>query len=853
MKQYLDTKEMNPEALLFFRLGDFYELFFDDALTASKELEITLTQRAAGLDEKIPMAGVPHHVAEQYISRLIQKGYKVAICDQVEDPKEAKGLVKREVTKIVTPGTFTDTDFLDKKSNNYLMGLSTKGRTLSICSCDYTTGEILITEEFFHDTNSMEIIIMRELTSLNPKECLLDGNDPQLDILKDIIEKNSLSRVTVLQEYSSKIKFDLGLNDQVLQLEKEHKLTNSNSLDLILDYLAVTQMDSLGHLKKIEYYHGQSYLLMNEHTKKNLELVESIQGRDQRNTLFYLLDHCMTPMGSRMLKKWMNQPLLNPKEIIKRQEVIHAFHEDLMTMDGIKESLQQVYDFDRLAVKISQESLSPREMNQLKISLKSIEKIKRQLESSSFTALNTLGKGIDPLTRLSVMIDERIIEDPPIQFQEERYIKEGFDENLDELFNRSEGGTQWLLDLEKNERERTGIKNLRIKYNKILGYFIEVTKGNLNLVPEDYIRKQTLVNSERFFTVDLKEREANILNSKDEAYRRQYEILSETRQLILNVLGDIQLLARQISNLDSLFGLSVAARKWNYTRPIFDNSGTIYIEEGRHPIVEARLKDESYVPNDVKLNETDRMIQVITGPNMSGKSTYMRQTALIVIMAQMGSYVPADSCTLTPVDQIFTRIGASDNLAQGESTFMVEMKEVSHILEFATRKSLILLDEVGRGTSTFDGLSIAWALVEYLANQLRAKTLFATHYHELTVLEDEFDSVYNLTISTEKRDGQMVFLRKIVPGFTNHSYGIEVARLAGVKEEITSRASVILKQLEDENFEVGKSIETSQVENQIPFEVEKVIDQIKNVDINDMTPIESMKFLYHLQSLLDED
>lgn len=861
MRHYVETKNLHPEAFLFYRLGDFYELFFQDAIDASKLLDLTLTKKSGGLKEKIPMCGVPYRVANQYISRLVNMGHKVSICDQVEDPKEAKGLVKREITRIVTPSTFTDTQFLKNDSNQFLMAIWIENQTATISYCDYLTGNLYLNENIFLNEAELRVYLNQQYSFIQPSEVIFSEKNPYKNVIYDINKKYSNPLITELndtflednilsslQQLSSKIKY----------LKGKNILFNQNSILLILNYLSKTQMNSLNHITDILLEKKLSYLNLSESTKYNLELIRNIRENTKKNTLFELLDSCITSMGSRLLKKWIQKPLINEEEILNRQKFIQSLHNNRITQDYLREDLNKIYDFDRLAVKISQHSLTPKNLDQLRKSLNAISNLKQNLINSSSHYLKNFSKGINDLKNLAIEIDKIIIEDPSNNFTEERFIKEGYDFELDDLFKNSDGGLEWLLDLEKKEQKRTGIKNLKIKFNKILGYFFEVTKSNLDLIPEDFIRKQTLVGSERFYTLELKEKESMILSGKDKALNKQIEILDNTRQLVFSYLQDIQNLANTVAIIDCLYSLSIIADKNNYVCPNFNHNQTLEIKDGRHPVVEAHLNLEHYVPNDVYMDSAKHRIQIITGPNMAGKSTYMRQTAIIVIMAQIGSFVPASSANLPILDHIFTRIGASDNLASGQSTFMVEMMEVSEIINNLTSNSLVLLDEVGRGTSTHDGLSIATALIEYLSTKSQAKIFFATHYYQLTFLKDRFSNVYNLTIATEQDRGEIRFLRKIIPGESNHSYGIQVARLAGVNSWITTRAQEILQSLEDKDnpmlLPLSSNITAEKEGKDLDKynEYKEVLEQIKNLDVNSITPIEAIYFLNKFKEKIKE-
>lgn len=854
MRQYLDIKEQNPDSILFFRLGDFYEMFLDDALIASKELEIALTKRDAGLSEKIPMCGVPYHVANTYISKLINKGYKVAICDQVEDPKLTKSIVKREVTKIITPGTFTDTEYLKNDENNFLMSIFIKNYSVDISYSDYSTGELFITNETFISEEKLYSFLRDEIYRIMPSEILINESS------KDRINENIDIRLFYVNFYNDEeikyielesIREEAMLTSlfQSLEIVKSKRDISINSLKKLIDYLIKTQKSNVHHINKIRFYKNNENLILDENSKKNLELVKGFNTNSKKGSLLEILDKCETSMGSRLLKKWLELPLINLDEILKRQNIIKSFIGNLILQEDILNLLKNVYDISRLSVKISNGSINPREIHSLKESIYCSFKIKERLESSSELSLYNLSKEIEKLDLIYKTIDDILIENPPSIVDESRIIKIGYSNNLDELFDANDKSKEWILDFENEQRELTGIKNLKIKFNKILGYFIEVTKSNLNLVPKNYIRKQTLVGSERFFSMELKEMEDKLLGAKERALSMQDEYFKKLQEFLNDNLIKIQNLADSLAKVDVLISLSLIARLNNYVSPVFNEDGIIDIVDGRHPIVEENFKNEIFVPNDTYLDLDEKMIHIITGPNMAGKSTYMRQVALIVIMAHMGSFVPCSSCNISIVDRIFTRIGASDNLSKGESTFMVEMKEVANITENATRNSLLILDEVGRGTSTFDGMSIAYAIIEYIAKSIGAKTLFATHYHELTSLEEKYKEVDNLTIAVKKKDKEIIFLRKIINGYSNKSYGIDVARLAGINEFIIERSNEILRSLENGNINNKniKKIDNTKQASIFDIKKDNFIRDIKNIDVNVITPMEALKMLSELQ------
>lgn len=850
MQQYLAVKDENPDAILFFRLGDFYEMFFDDALLASRELEITLTRREAGLEEKAPMCGVPYHVASSYISKLIDKGYKVAICDQVEDPKLAKGIVKREVTQIITPGTFTDTEYLKSDSNNYLLSIFIQGYSLNLTYSDYSTGEIYFTEKTFLSKKELFRFLQDQIDRISPNEILI--NEDELESFKNKIKKDNifinpyiagnLKDSNIFKDFGKY--FSDNFKNNLKSFISDNKIADYTSLKKILQYIVVTQKINLKHINSISYYNNYDFLLLDESSKRTLEVVKGLNTFSKKGSLLDVLDKCSTSMGSRKLKKWVESPLVDLNKIKERQDIIESFTRDLLLQDKIEKILKEVYDIERLVVKISNGSINPRELYSLKSTIENSKKIKEILEDQDNECLNLLSKEFIDLSDIYSEIDKVLIDNPPVVIEENRIIKEGYSKDLDELFKIATEGKNWLLEFEERERNRTGIKKLKVKHNKILGYFIEVTKSFLDQVPEDYIRKQTLVGSERFFSVELKDMEGKLLGSKERALSMQAEIYNGLKDFIGKEIYRIQILADKLSNLDSLLSLAKVSNLNNYVRPSFNNEGFIEIKAGRHPIVESYIKDEFFVPNDTYIDTKNNMIHIITGPNMAGKSTYMRQVALITIMAHIGCFVPCDSCNISLVDRIFTRIGASDNLAMGQSTFMVEMKEVADIIQNATSNSLLILDEVGRGTSTFDGLAIANSIIEYIAENIKAKTLFATHYHELVHLEEKYDSVENLTIAVDRQEDDIIFLRKIIKGFTNNSYGIDVAKLAGIDDRIINRAKDILAIIEKENEGISIDLNKEFIrEEKSNPELENFINKLREINILELSPMEAFNLL----------
>jgi len=861
MKQYMSVKSKYKDCILFFRLGDFYEMFFDDALKASKELEITLTKRECGQKEKAPMCGVPYHAADSYISKLIEKGYKVAICEQLEDPATAKGIVKRDVIRVITPGTITYSSALDEKTNNYLASVFMDDKGVGISYVDISTGE-LYTTEFKGNIKNNSIALLDELGKIVPSEIIVNSIVYENERLKKTIENkinpyiekykdeniNYKSSSESIMKYFNKKSMDFCKDIN----EKMHSVISTG---ILLDYLQDTQKMTTNHINNISYYSIDNYMALDLNTRINLEINETIRGKEKKGSLIWLLDKTSTAMGGRLLKRWLEQPLLNIKDIEYRLDIIETFTDDIILMDEIKGYLKDIYDLERIMAKIAYGNCNGRDLICLKNSIEVFPKLKQRLMSTSNSKLVELGKSIDPLKDLYVLINDSIVDDPPITIKDGGIIKPDFNSEISELRDISTHGKEWLANLEDTEKQKTGIKTLKIGYNKIFGYYIDVTKSYLNLVPEYYMRKQTLSNSERYITPELKEMEAKILGAEEKLIELEYKVFIKVRDMIKNEMERVQMVSKIIAKIDGLNSLSQVAYNNNYVRPELNNDGILEIKNGRHPVVEKMLKEVMFVPNDTYLNRDKQRVLIITGPNMAGKSTYMRQVAIITLMAQVGSFVPAEYANIGVVDRIFTRIGASDNLSQGESTFMVEMNEVSNIIQNATKDSLIILDEVGRGTSTFDGLSIAWSVIEYIANNIKAKTLFATHYHELTKLEEDMEGVVNYNILVEEKGEEIIFLRKIVRGSTDRSYGIEVARLAGINNSIIKRAREILKSIESQQNsglaieDSDNSITTENTLEQISFfdnDNKEFINKIKNIDIIKLTPMDTMNILYDL-------
>lgn len=862
MEQYMEIKNKNKESILFFRLGDFYEMFFEDALIASKELEITLTGRECGKKEKAPMCGVPFHSADSYIAKLVNKGYKVAICEQIENPNEAKGIVKRGVVRIITPGTITDSNMLDENNNNYLVSIFLDKKGVGISYVDITTGEFYTTQKTDDNHKNILKILMDELAKIKPKEIISNKYLKENNISKVIEDK-----FDVFIDVSSDWIFNIDESKKVikkhfdiLNLEgfglayDDHSIKSSGSL---FKYLNETQKTSLSHINNISKYNIENFMIIDINTRRNLEITETIRDNSKKGSLLWILDKTSTAMGARMLKKWLEEPLLDIKIIDKRLNAIENLFKNIMLMDEIREELNKVYDIERLIGKISYGSCNARDMIALKNSIEILPRIKELLANSNSIFLKQLSDNIDLLKDVYELIDESINEDPPMQTREGGIIKKNYNKELDVLIEASNQGKNWLNKLESNEKLRTGIKSLKIGFNKVFGYYIEIRKSNLDSVPDNYIRKQTLSNSERYITPELKEMEDKILGAEEKSIVLEYKLFIEIRDKLKEKIEKMQTTAKTLAAIDCLNSLSQVAYKNNYIKPKINDKGIIDIKNGRHPVVEKVLKEEMFIPNDTFLDGKNNRLNIITGPNMAGKSTYMRQVAIISLMAQIGSFVPAEHSDISLVDRIFTRVGASDDLSSGQSTFMVEMNEVANILNNSSEKSLIILDEIGRGTSTYDGLSIAWAVIEYISNKnkIGAKTLFSTHYHELTELEGSLEGVKNYKITVKESGEDIIFLRKVIRGEADKSYGIEVANLAGVPLEVISRAKEILSNLEKNDINYKNKIKSTGPEkikeesNQIDIfniKKEEIIESIKNIDLINLTPLESMNLLNDL-------
>ena len=872
MQHYMETKKQYPDCILFYRLGDFYEMFFDDALTASRELEITLTGKECGLEERAPMCGVPYHAVDSYLSRLVQKGYKVAIAEQMEDPKLAKGLVKREVIRVVTPGTITSAQALDETKNNYLMGIVYLDDKMGVSVADITTGDFLVTEV------SSERSLFDEIHKFAPAEIICNDAFVMSGISLDDMKNRYHFTVSTLDAHFFQ-------DENCRRILREHfKVAGLEGLGLgdydcgviasgaVLQYLYETQKNTLDHLTTIVSYASGNFMILDSSTRRNLELLETMREKQKRGSLLWVLDKTRTAMGARLLRNWIEQPLINREDILKRQQAIEELNLNYISREELGEYLNPIYDLERLISRISYKSANPRDLLAFCGSIEMVPYIKTLLKEFTSENLKVLEGQLDGLEDLKDLISRAIVEEPPITVREGGIIREGFSEEADRLRQAKTEGKTWLAELEAQERENTGIKSLKVKYNRVFGYYFEVTNSFKDLVPDYFIRKQTLTNAERYTTDKLKDLESVILGAEDKLFSLEYDLFCQVRDAVGAQVVRIQQTARAIAEIDVYASLSTVATRNNYVKPSINERGTIQIKGGRHPVVEKMMRDDLFVANDTCLDNGKNRISIITGPNMAGKSTYMRQTALIVLMAQIGSFVPADQANIGICDRIFTRVGASDDLASGQSTFMVEMTEVANILRNATRNSLLILDEIGRGTSTFDGLSIAWAVVEHISNTklLGAKTLFATHYHELTELEGIMSGVNNYCIAVKEQGDDIVFLRKIVKGGADKSYGIQVAKLAGVPDSVLNRAKELVEELSNADLatrakEIAQNSAISSSHKPVPkpddvemsqltlFDTVRendIIEELKTMDLGMMTPIDALNTLYRLQTRL---
>ena len=869
MEHYIATKRENPTCILFYRLGDFYEMFFDDAISVSRELELTLTGKACGLPERAPMCGVPYHAVESYLNRLVQKGYKVAICDQLEDPREAKGMVKRGVTRIVTPGTNMNASSLEEGKNNYILSIIYVGNTFGLSAADVSTGDFFVTEL---DSDRK---LMDELSKYHPSELVCNDSMSMCGLDLDALRDRFHMAISPLESYYFE-------DEACLNLLREHfHVSDLTALGLkdfpigsiaagaLLKYLIETQKSDLANMSAISPYRGGNYMLLDAATRRNLELVETLREKEKRGSLLWVLDKTRTAMGARMLRSRIEQPLIDEEEIINRYDALDEMLSDMISREEIREYLNPVYDLERLITRITYQTANPRDLVAFASSVAVLPAIRALLADFSSRNMKRILDDMDPLEDIKTLISSAIAEEPPISSHEGGIIRAGYNQEIDRLRAAATDGKQWLAELETKEREKTGIKNLRIKYNRVFGYYLEVTNSYLNLVPDYFIRKQTLTNAERFYTPELKELENTILGSADRLLALENELFCQVRDRVGKEVVRIQKTARAIASLDFYQSLAKVAEDNRFCRPRLNKRGILEIKNGRHPVVEKMLRDGDFIANDTYLDNKSHRLSIITGPNMAGKSTYMRQNAIIVLMAQVGSFVPAEAANISVVDRIFTRVGASDDLASGQSTFMVEMSEVANILRNATSKSLLILDEIGRGTSTFDGLSIAWAMVEYIANSrlIGAKTLFATHYHELTELEGRIDGVNNYCVAVKEKGDEIVFLRKIVPGGADRSYGIQVAKLAGVPDGVIERAKEISEELSDHDITLiaanilpdakrgarkpPSSLDEVDMGQMSLFDTIKdddIIRELRDMDISNLTPLEALNRLNEMQN-----
>ena len=847
MKQYMEVKNQYKDCLLLYRLGDFYELFFDDPITASRELEITLTGKDCGLKERAPMCGVPYHAVQNYVAKLIEKGYKVAIGEQLEDPALAKGIVKRDVIRVITPGTVIESNILDEKKNNYLASIFRSGANFGIAYSDVSTGEFYTTE--FADKNNFPKVL-NELGRFEPAEIVVNSEMFNDKFEVDSISKKFKTYITNRDE-----------EDEVPELEGMAKLAKipyaENATRLLFNYIKETQKIELKHINKINVYNASNYMTLDNIARKNLELTETLRDKNKKGSLLWVLDKTSTSMGGRNLRRWIEKPLMDIGDIHKRLQAVKELKEDVILRSDISETLKKVYDIERLTGKIAYGSVNARDMISLKTSLMQLPALKELMKDRSSDLLKELYDELDVLEDVAKLIEDAIVDDPPVSVKEGGIIKSTYDEEVNKLRTASTEGKNWVIAIESKEREATGIKNLKVGYNKVFGYYLEVSKSFVNMVPDRFIRKQTLSTGERYITDELKEIESTILGAQDKVVNLEYEIFTKIREKIATQIERLQMSSNAVATIDTLCSFAEVADLNSYVMPEVDESNDIIIKDGRHPVVERLIDSGSFVPNDTFLNTTEDRINIITGPNMAGKSTYMRQVAQIVLMAQIGSFVPASSAKIGIVDRIFTRVGASDDLSTGQSTFMVEMNEVANIVLNATPRSLLILDEIGRGTSTFDGLSIAWAVVEYISKteKIGARTLFATHYHELTELEDKLDGVKNYCIAVKEKGEDVIFLRKIIRGGADESYGIYVAKLAGIPNVIIKRANEILNGLKEGSYAISQVRENKNIKNvsQVDFynyKLGEIENELQKIDVNELTPIDALNILVKMKSKL---
>ena len=860
MQRYLETKEEYKDCILFYRLGDFYEMFFDDAITASRELELTLTGKDCGQEERAPMCGIPHHAAEIYISKLISKGYKVAICEQLEDPKKAKGIVKRGVIRVVTPGTLVESNMLEERKNNFIMSIFKSGIYYGISVCDISTGEFYSAE--IKDNYNFPMLL-DEIARYTPSELLVNSMmsncQEEIGKIKERFENiyitNFNDKFFTSELNNINLRFNIVDNNGKKVENIQDKTLAVSSINALVEYIEETQKTTLDHINKITVYQLSKYMALDINARRNLEITEKMRDKSKKGTLLWVLDKTSTSMGGRLLRRWLNDPLIDVKEINKRLSAVKELKDSIMLRGDVIENLKKVYDIERLAGKMAFGNANARDMITLKNSLYKLPDVKNILKGCKSDYLMELYERLDKLQDIHVLIENSIVDDPPMTIKEGGIIKLGYDEEIDKLKTAQTEGKNWLIQLEAEEKEKTGIKNLKVGFNKVFGYYLEVTKSFLEKVPDRYIRKQTLTNAERYITEELKTLENQILGAEERVVNLEYEAFTKIRGEIAKNVRRLQTTSEVISTLDVLASFAQVAEDMNYCMPEVNDTGIIDIKNGRHPVIEKIMGVGTFVENDTYLDKNENRLAIITGPNMAGKSTYMRQVALITLMAQVGSFVPAESANIGVVDKIFTRVGASDDLSMGQSTFMVEMMEVATILKEATKNSLVILDEIGRGTSTYDGLSIAWAVAEYIADTEKcgAKTLFATHYHELTELENKIDGIKNYSIAVKEKGEDIIFLRKIVKGGTDESYGIHVAKLAGVPKVVTTKANEILRSLERKNILTNKKVEKQdkkQVEGQFDmynYKLAEIAHEVDKINLNELTPIDALNTLVRIK------
>ena len=855
MQQYIDTKNKYTDYILFFRVGDFYEMFFDDAVLASRLLELTLTGKDCGLPERAPMCGIPHHANEIYIKRLIELGYRVAVCEQLSDPSEGKGIVVRDVIKVVTPGTLTESSMLDDSTNNYIGAVFVENKSCSVCFADISTGSVSL---FAKSGKDFETEIINEIARFNPAELLFNNEFLSLKEVGNFIKEKLKCSVQLLDDEcfsaleKSEVVFKQFNVQSFLDLGIEEKSIEASCVSGLFNYISETQKALIGRFTGISTHKDNSFMGLDLTARRNLELTETMRNKEKRGTLLWVLDHTKTSMGKRLLKTFIEQPLIKPAMIIARLDAVEQLCKKSVFQAEFSEYLSKVYDIERLMTRVMYKSATPRDLKSLSVTALQLPKIKELLNNFNSSLLISCNNDIDTLEEISTLIENAIVDEPPVSFKDGGVIKAGFNNDLDELRHIINGGKNIISEIEQRERDKTGIKNIKIGYNRVFGYYIEVTKSYYDLIPESYIRKQTLANCERFITEELKQEEYKIIGANDKVLTLEADIFTEIREFIATQLEKVQATASAIAILDVLNSFAYTSMKNSYVKPDISIDGTIDIKDGRHPVVELMLSEELFVPNDTYLDLNNNRMSIITGPNMSGKSTYMRQVALITLMAQIGCFVPASYAKISIVDKIFTRVGASDDLTAGQSTFMVEMSEVADILKHATKNSLVILDEVGRGTSTYDGVSIARAVAEQISNQriLGCKTLFATHYHELIELEDTISGVKNYSVAVKKRGEYIKFLRKIVPGGVDDSYGIEVAKLAGIPNKVIVRAKELLQEMEQST---RKEIIIKKTSDQISFssiDHEKIVDKLKKTNIDELTPEDAKFFLKDLIDMI---